>query len=226
MSKEFFNKIKLPLFIIGFFLVLILLWKIFKLPPEEELIEMTRGYFEHYGLITVFLAAIIEGALLAGWYVPGGLVIFLGVILSHSPKQAVFSVLLTIAGFLVAYIFNFFVGKYGWYKILLKFGVRNSLEKAQEKFSRYGFKTIYISYWEPNLASLVSTAAGIAQASLKKFLLTSIIATVLWCTFWGTTTFIFGKQILNYLGGIFFGVMIIWIIYIIIKHKNENKINK
>ncbi len=131
MLKEIFNKIKLPLFIIVFFILLSFIWKLFGLPPEEELIEMARGYFEEYGLITVFAAAIIEGELLAGWYVPGGLVIFLGVILSHSQEQAILSVSFTIVGFLIAYIFNFFVGKYGWYKILLKLGVQNSLEKAK-----------------------------------------------------------------------------------------------
>lgn len=221
MSKEFFNKIKLPLFLIIFFVVLLLLWKLFKLPPEEELIEMARGYFDKYGLITVFIASIIEGTLLAGWYAPGGLVIFMGVILSPNPERAILSVLVTVIGALIACNINYFVGKHGWYKVLLKLGVKSSLEKAEEKFNKHGLKTIYASYWEPNLASLVSTAAGIAQAPYKKFLLTSILATLLWCAFWGTAAYIFGQQILNYLGGIFFGVMIAWILYIVIKHKKE-----
>jgi membrane protein DedA with SNARE-associated domain len=221
MSKEFFNKIKLPLFIILFFVVLIFLWKLFKLPPEDELVEMARGYFERFGLLTVFIASIIEGALLAGWYVPGGLVIFLGVILSHNPTQAILSILCTILGFLVAYTFNYYVGRHGWYKVLLKLGVKTSLEKAEREFAKHGWKTIYMSYWEPNLASLVSTAAGIAQASFAKFFFTSVVATVFWAAFWGTAAYIFGQQILNYLGGIFFGVMIGWIIYIFIKNKRN-----
>jgi len=222
MFNDIFQKIKLPLFLIFFFLLLILLWKLFKLPPEEELIEIARGYFERFGLLTVLVASIIEGALLAGWYVPGGLVIFLGVILSHDPKQAVLSVLLTIVGFLIAYVFNYFVGKYGWYKVLLKLGVKSSLEKAQKDFNKHGFKTIYLSYWEPNLASLISTAAGIAQAPFRKFFFTSVMATFLWAIFWGTIAYIFGEQILQYLGGIFFGVIIIWIIFIIVKHIKQS----
>lgn len=221
MYKEIFNKIKLPLFIVLFFVALMFLWKLFNLPEDEKLIEMARGYFEKFGLITVFFAAILEGALLAGWYVPGGLVIFLGVILSHNITQAFLSVLATIAGFMIAYIFNYYVGKYGWYKALLKLGVKNSLEKAEKEFSKNGFKTIYMSYWEPNLASLVSTAAGIAQASFKKFFFVSFIATTVWALFWGSVTYIFGQRILEYLGIIFFGVMIIWIVYIVFKHKKE-----
>jgi len=226
MFKKIFNQIKLPLYIIIFFTGIILLWELFNLPSEEQLIEISRGYFERYGLITVLFAAIIEGALLAGWYAPGGLVIFMGVILSQSPKQALLSIVLTIIGFMIAYTFNFFTGKYGWYKVLLKFGVKNSLEKAQVQFAKYGFKTIYVSYWEPNLASLVSTAAGIAQAPLRKFLFISLIATIFWAFFWGTLAYTFGSQILEYLGVIFFGVLIIWIIFIIIKHINQGKLEQ
>jgi HAD superfamily phosphoserine phosphatase-like hydrolase len=201
--------------------VLSLLWQLLGLPPQEQLIEMARGYFDKYGLVTIFFASIIEGALLAGWYVPGGLVIFLGVILSHTPEQAMLSVLATIIGFLIAYKINFFVGKYGWYKVLLKLGVKSSLEKAERDFNKHGWKTIYFSYWEPNLASLVSTAAGIARASFQKFYFHSIIATVFWAVFWGSMAYAFGEQILEYLGFVFFGVMIIWIIYLVTR-KKEN----
>ena len=221
MFKKILNAIKLPLFIIVFFLALGFLWKLLGLPPEEKLVEVARGYFALFGVITVFFAAIIEGALLAGWYVPGGLVIFLGVILSKSPEQAVFSIVATILGFLIAYTFNFFVGKYGWYKILLKFGIKKSLEKAERDFNKYGWKTVYISYWEPNLASLVSTAAGIAQASFRKFISHTVIATVFWAVFWGSLAYVFGEKILAYLGIVFFGIMAVWIIYLVIKVRKE-----
>lgn len=198
------------------------MWKLFKLPKDEELIVIARQYFEQFGLITVLIASIIEGALLAGWYVPGGLVIFLGVILSNSHTQAILSVIATIVGFLIAYTFNYFCGKYGWYKVLLKLGIKSSLEKSEKEFAKHGFKTIYMSYWEPNLASLTSTAAGIAQAPFKRFFIVSLIATVLWAAFWGTAAYIFGEQILEYLGIVFFGVMIVWIIFIIVRHKKQS----
>jgi membrane protein DedA with SNARE-associated domain len=223
MLKDIFQKIKLPLFIIIFFVTLILLWNLFNLPSEEQLTEMARGYFDKYGLITVFIASVIEGTLLAGWYAPGGLVIFLGVILSGDPKQAFLSVLCTIAGFMIAWTLNFFTGKFGWYKLLLKLGVKSSLEKAQEQFTKNGFKTIYLSYWEPNLASLISTSAGIAQVPIRKFLTVSLIATVFWCAFWGTSAYIFGTEILKYLGGIFFVAIIGWVIFITIKHIKQAK---
>lgn len=77
---------------------------------------------------------------------------------------------------------------------------------------------LYMSYWEPNLASLVSTAAGVAHASLKKFFFVSFIATVVWAIFWGSMAYLFGQKILEYLGGIFFGIMIVWIIFVAVRY--------
>lgn len=219
MLKQIFDKIKLPLFIISFFVALTFLWQLLGLPPEEKLIDLAKVYFAKWGVLTVLVAAVFEGALLAGWYIPGGLVIFLGVIFSKDLPQVVLSVDATIIGFMIAYLINFYTGKYGWYRALLKLGIKKSLEKAEGEFNSHGFKTIYLSYWEPNLASLISTAAGIAQASFKKFFIHSTVATTFWAIFWGSITYIYGQKILEYLGYIFFAVMIGWIIYIIIKHK-------
>jgi membrane protein DedA with SNARE-associated domain len=221
--KALFQKIKVPILVCAFFGVVFLLWRLFNLPSEDELVSLARNYFQHYGVVTVFFAAIIEGALFAGWYAPGGLVIFLGVILSRSPLQAVASVVATILGFIIAYTLNFFIGKYGWYKALFKLGVRKSLEKASTSFEKYGFRAIYLSYWEPNLASLISTAAGIAKAPFKKFFIVSGIATIFWAIFWGSITYICGQKILNYLGIIFFIVMLGWVVWIIIRHVREQK---
>lgn len=224
--KSLFQKIKVPILICTFFVAVLLLWRLFGLPSEDELMSLARNYFERYGIITVFFAAIIEGALFAGWYAPGGLVIFLGVILSRSPQQAVASVVATIFGFIIAYTLNFFIGKYGWYKALFKLGVRKSLEKANTSFEKYGFRAIYLAYWEPNLASLISTAAGIAKASFKKFFIVSGVATIFWAIFWGSITYIFGQKILNYLGLVFLAAMLGWVVWIIVVHLREQKVLK
>lgn len=213
------QKLKAPLIAIAVCLSLIAIWKIFKLPPDDVLIEMIRGYFNTYGLITVFLASIIEGMLLVGVYLPGGMVIFLGVILaSGDPKRAILSILMTILGLSCAYIFNYFLGKYGWYKVLVKFGVSKALVNAEEKFQKHGYKAIYASYWQPNFASLISTGAGILHSPFKKFAIASTLATILWSTFWGAIAYILGQKVLSYLGGVFFIVMAIWIASIIVNH--------
>ncbi|HRH25243.1 MAG TPA: VTT domain-containing protein [Candidatus Paceibacterota bacterium] len=226
------KKLKLPILIILIFIAIIGLWKVLGLPSEEVLIEKTREYFFKYGLITVFIASILESMLLVGWYLPGGLIIFLGVILSAgNPVLATLSVLCTILGFSIGYTFNYFLGYYGWHKLFIKFGLAGSLEKAKENFQKYGFKAIYASYWQPNLGALISTSAGTLRAPKNKFIFVSTTATIVWSAFWGLCAYFIGEKILSYLGIVFFVIMSLWVLNIIYKHYKDkpaiiNSINK
>lgn len=221
-----FNKLKVPIVIILIFVSFILIWDLLNLPPDEVLLSMAQSYFLKYGFITIILASIIEGALVIGWYLPGGVVIFTGVILaSGDPKRAILSVLATIIGLSLAYILNYFIGRYGWYRAFVVFGLKNSLENSKVQFQKYGYKAIFMSYWQPNLAALVSTSAGILHIPFKRFFIYSTFAAITWSVFWGTMAYVFGQKILKYLGIVFFGVMIVWIIYIILNHYFEKKLS-
>lgn len=218
------QKLKFPILCLLGFGALILFWKLFKLPPESELIEIIRGYFLQYGLVTVFVAALIEAMLLAGVYLPGGLVIFLGVLFSAgNPKHAALSVLMTILGFSLGYLLNYSLGKYGWYKVLVKFGLSSSLETAKEQFEKHGYKAIWLSYWQPNLAAFTSTAAGILGTSFVKFVVVSCAAAFTWSAFWGILAYFVGDKVLMYLGPLFLIIMIGWIATIIWQHYRFEK---
>ncbi|MDQ5922398.1 MAG: rane-associated protein [Patescibacteria group bacterium] len=224
--SQILKKIKLPLVLILISVFFILIWKLLGLPSEEVLFDMAKEYFLKYGIITVLIASIIEGMLVVGWYLPGGLVIFLGVILaSGNPDRAISSVVATIVGLCIAYTVNYFLGKHGWYKLLVVFGLKGSLEKAEGKFEKYGYKAVILSYWQPNLGALVSTSAGILQASFRKFFFFSTLATILWSVFWGTIAYFLGQKILEYLGMVFFGLMGVWIISIIVGHYLKKDVN-
>jgi membrane protein DedA with SNARE-associated domain len=221
MFKQILNKIKIPFFVLLFFGVMYAVWILLDLPKDEELIRIARVYFDRYGLATILIASIIEGTLLIGWYAPGGLVIFLGVILSGDVRGAVLSVGVTIIGLLIAMSINYALGRYGWYTLLLRLGGGGALEKAKDQFDTHGYKALALSYWSPNLASLTSTAAGIAHASFQKFLIFSMLLTSLWMIFWGTVTYIVGPHILNYLGLIFLVVMIVWGVAEVVKGRKR-----
>lgn len=213
------QKLKLPIFALLISLSFILLWKILDLPSDEVMIKMARGFFLKYGFITVLVAAIIESMLVVGWYLPGGIVIFSGVILaSGHPYLAMMSVSATIIGCTIGYTANYFLGKYGWYKLFIKFGLSKSLSEAQVQFQKYGYQSMYMSYWQPNLAALISTCAGITHSSFSKFFFHTVVSTFFWSIFWGTSAYVLGEKILSYLGAVFFGIMIIWIGFIIFKN--------
>lgn len=212
------KKIRLPLIILGVFCFLLLLRKLFPTFEEQKLIETIRTYYLGYGVITVFLAALIEGLLVVGWYLPGGVVVFLGVILSaNNPLLAVYSVGATILGFLLAYTINYFLGRFGWYRLFTRFGLKGALEEVKPRVEKHLCKSIFFSYWQPNLGTLVATSAGILRTPFSHFLLYSTIATVLWSSFWGTVTYFLGMTIISYLETVFLLVLTSWIIFLVIK---------
>ena len=215
MSKIDFKKALLPIFVLGIFLFIYLAWRFFALPPEEEILEIARFYFDKYGLAILLVSALVEGTVLVGWYYPGSLIIFLGVILAGKDISKVAEAVAAItAGLFFAYIINFLLGKYGWYRLLLRFGLREALEDVKARVTRYGLLAIFMSYWQPNLAALVATSAGILDFSFSKFLIYSLVAATLWNTFWGTLVYFVGEGVLSLVGIRFILLAIfVWIIY-------------
>lgn len=196
--KNIFKVLAVPISLILFYLLFLLMWKWLDLPPNDEIIGTITAFFGRYGLIVVFLAATIEGLLLIGNYFPGGAVIFLGVIAAVGDiPQAIIVVLVVCAAFFISYTINYYLGKYGWYKLFVKFGLQSTLDSMQRNLSRHVFTAILSCYWLPNLAAICSTAAGIIQIPLKRFLIQSTIGLVAWNIFWGVFVYIMGDALLK-----------------------------
>ena len=186
--------IALPIIFLFVFASLYFIWELLDLPPEDVLIGIARDFFKRYGLVTVFIGAFVEGLLLIGWYFPGAIVILAALLLAGDNAWAAAQVLAaTIAGLTLAYTVNFFLGKYGWYRVLVAFGLREALERAKVRLTRYGLSAIFTTYWQMNLASLTSTAAGILHFPAARFFAISIVACVAWITFWGSMIFFLGQ---------------------------------
>lgn len=199
--KNFLSPIWLPLFALAAVAMFYTVWMLLDLPPRNEVIETARQYFEHYGLITILIAAIIEGALFVGWYFPGSLVIVVGAVFAGKDIGQLFEVFVaTTIGFWIAFTFNFFVGKYGWYRLLTALGFREALERAQAQVVHYGPRAIFLTSFHPNLAALTATAAGILQMPFRTFLIYMIAATLLWDTFWTTAAYFFGEYSIELIG--------------------------
>jgi membrane protein DedA with SNARE-associated domain len=186
--------IAIPIVFLFVFASLYFVWELLDLPTEEVLLGIARNYFERYGLITVFIGAFVEGLLLIGWYFPGAIVILAALLLAGNNPWAAAQVLMaTMAGLSIAYVVNFLLGKYGWYRLLVAFGLREGLERAKARLTKYGLSAIFTTYWQMNLASLTSTAAGILHFPAAKFAIISVVACVAWITFWGSMIFFLGQ---------------------------------
>jgi membrane protein DedA with SNARE-associated domain len=190
-----------PLAVLAAFGLLYAIWVALDLPPEETLAQIAKAWLDRYGVVIVLISAYLEGLLLIGWYWPGNLVIVLALIFA-APQPARFMLVTATAGsgLFAAYVTNFFAGKYGWYRVLIAFGLREPLENAQRRLTKYGLSAIFTTYWQANIASCISTAAGILQFPPARFLLYSLIAEALWVMFWASVIFFLGSAALALVG--------------------------
>ena len=196
--KNVLKVLAIPLSLIAVYFSLLLLWKFFDLPAPAELEGIIRGYFEQYGLWIVFVCALLEGLLLVGQYFPGGIVIFLGVIAAGEDVPRVIEVVFTVMlAFNIIHSVNYSLGRYGWYRLFLKFGLKTTLEGAERKLSRHIGLATLSNYWSPSLAAITATAAGVLHLPPKTFLMYSFISITLWCTFWGVVVFFTGNALLQ-----------------------------
>jgi membrane protein DedA with SNARE-associated domain len=205
--------IALPLAVLAVFGLLYLIWLSLDLPPEDTMVRIAKDYLDRHGILIVLVAAYLEGLLLIGWYFPGTLVIILALVLAGPDPVRVAQVAATAGiGLFAAYVTNFYAGKYGWYRLLLAFGLRAPLDNAQRRLNKYGLSAIFTTYWQANLASCISTAAGILQFPPARFIAYSFVAEALWVTFWATLIFFLGKAALSLAGfRMILLLIVIWI---------------
>lgn len=222
-SQTYLDKLILPLLSVVAVAVLLIVWKVLDLPSNEELIPIARQYFEKYGLITIFISAIVEGMLFFGLYYPGSLVIFFGVLFAAGDVSMIVRVIIVATlGMMVAYVVNYCAGKYGWYKLLMKLRLEGEMEKARQKLQKHEVQAIFGSYWHPNFAAFTSTAAGVLNMSLKRFFALSLLAAGMWNTFWGAIGAILGEKALHVMGTRFaIAILVVWVAYILWHHNRE-----
>ncbi len=225
MAPRWLKIIAFPLGLLGFFAVLYAIWILLDLPPEETIRRTAKNFLDRYGVVTVLVSAFLEGLLLIGWYFPGTLVIIAALVLTEGDLLRLAQVgAAAAAGLFAAYLVNFLVGRYGWYRLFLAFGLREPLENAQRRLTRHGPSAIFMTYWQPNLSSVVSTAAGILQFSFGRFVAYSLPATALWTAFWSGLIYFLGSAALSLAGFRFiFLALVIWIVLRLLLHWTKRR---
>lgn len=197
LDKKTRAKLAFPLLLLVLLVSLLAVFNIFNIPSNEELIKIVKVYFERYGYPVLFASAFIESLPLICLYVPGSSIILLAAAFSkQGTLNIVLVILVTSLALMLGFVINYFIGKHGWFKVLARFGLGDALENSKKKIEEHGDKWIWLTYLHPNLGALTSTAYGIMKMPFRKFLLTSMLATLAWCTFWGTVCY-FGGGIIE-----------------------------
>jgi len=231
--KYYLKLLSLPLSLLVGFISLFVIWKAFELPPAEIIIQKINVLFDSYGLLIFFISAFIEGILLFGGYFPGVFIIFVSVVSAISLPEALLRISISTIGLTFAHMANYSLGKYGWYKLLLKFGLKGPIEDAKIKLLKKGPMAIFASYWLPSVATLTDTAAGILHMPFRKFFYSSISASIFWNLLVGLIVYFVGEKILVVAtsGGktellVQFSIVIVWATILLVldfrKKKRDN----
>lgn len=209
-KQKILQYVAIPLIVLLLYISVIFIYKFLGLPSSEEIIASTTKYYENYGYWVVLIGALVEGALLINWYLPGSVVVALGVVFAKQADLNVFFMLfLVIIGFFTTALFNYALGRFGWYHILLKLGLRIPLEKAQTKVEEKGLSILFTTYVHPNFGALAATASGILRLSFARFFIYSLISITIWNILWTIIFYYFGSTLLKHVniliivGGIF-----------------------
>jgi membrane protein DedA with SNARE-associated domain len=167
------------------------------LPSGQELIELASEAFDRQGLLVVFVAGLAEGLLVANWYLPGSVVIVLGVGLSGGePTRAVLYVGLVVVAFVVTAIANYWLGRTAWYKFLLVLGLRKPLEQLRPRVEGRGALALYYTYFHPNVGAMVALSLGILRIPFWRFLFHATVSVLAWNTLWGLIAYNIGSDVL------------------------------
>jgi membrane protein DedA with SNARE-associated domain len=201
MLRRALKIVAFPLAVLAVFGLLYAIWLALDLPPEATIIAIGKSYLDRHGLWIILVCGYVEALVVIGWYFPGTLVIIVAMIAAVTePARYVETAAIGAFGLYCGQVTNFLAGRYGWYRLLLAFGLREPLEKAKQRLTRYGLSAIFTTYWQANLASCISTAAGILQFPARRFVVLAFLAQTLWSGFWATLIFLLGPAALSLAG--------------------------
>lgn len=227
--RYYLRLLALPLLFMGLFGTLFLAWRLFDLPPPEVLVAMIERLFATYGMPVLLLSALVEGMLLVGNYFPGIFVIFLGVLVADTVGEAARAVAVVTVGLFAAHLANYALGRYGWYRLLTRFGFATALDRARARLLARGSAAIYASYWLPNLGALTDTAAGIIKMPFLRFTRHALIATVFWNVVVAVLVYTFrdAALVIATPGGsgmmLVFGVLALWAAVLVVSDRRERR---
>jgi membrane protein DedA with SNARE-associated domain len=198
--KEAMRVAVLPLLVLLSLIVFVIVYQALGLPNSDELVKLSEKYLTRYGYLIVFVAAFVETIPPINFYFPGSAVVVLSVAFCRSGTMNVLLVLsVTAIAFLLAYILDYFVGKWGWLWLLTRFGFGPALERSQQRVQARGPAWLWWANVHPNIGAIAATSCGVLRIPFSRFLLHSIGATVLWVALWGFIAFIFGQEMVKFL---------------------------
>lgn len=218
--KKFLKEVSLPVALIIIYFILFSFQKVVSLPSQDQALDSIFNFLNAQSFFIIFLIALLEGSLILGQYAPGGLIIFLSIISAGTDIPRIILLVLVISlAFMIAYSIDYLIGYYGINTLAKKFGLAKYIARYKTRLESNQFSTIFFTYWETNLASLVAVAAGSLRTPFKKFFMYSLAGVLFWNTFWAILLVLFGSVIIRIFGYQYLLVLVVvWIVFIFYKN--------
>lgn len=198
--KDFFRVARFPMIVLALLLGFIAAYQLLGLPNSDELVKISESYLARYGYLIVFIAAFIETIPPVNFYLPGSAVVVLSVAFARQGTLNVFVVLaVVVCAFLLAYVLDYFIGKWGWHWLMVRCGLGPALERSRQRVLSHGSSWLWWAYVHPNIGAIAATSCGILRVPFSTFLLHSIGAVVVWVSLWGAIAFLLGKEMIKFL---------------------------
>ena len=113
-TKNFVKNIPLlPLSAIFFYLFALFLFYLGIIPSSAEIVNLLENLYEEYGLMSLFVAAFLEGVVYIGLYFSGSFIIFFIVLFSDGRFISLLNISLIVTFALtLTSLINYFFGRY------------------------------------------------------------------------------------------------------------------
>ncbi|MCG8092941.1 MAG: VTT domain-containing protein [Candidatus Thiodiazotropha endolucinida] len=194
--KRFFAPGMVPFLLAIAFSLFTIIYKIADFPPPSEMAEIAKRFYNEYGIFSLLVAAFVEGLFMVNIYFPGSFVILLAVFLSTKGLDELGAIaLVSWVGFVLAGQLNYWMGRAGFYKVLLRLGKRDSVQNMQEWMGKRGSLAIFIAAIHPNFLAISQVCMGISNEGYRKNFLFSAGSLLFWVPFWTVVAAVTLKQI-------------------------------
>jgi len=195
------------------------------------ILDNIAEFYLKWGLIFIFLASIVEGTLFINWYFPGSFIVLSGALLSRQGLIPFWELLAVVfIGFSLAFTLDYFIGRYGFHRVLVKFKFFNDkIVSAQKALQKNAVSTFFIWYIHPQSGNFVATAAGILKYNFFKFSVLNAVSGFLWMLFWTGLVYILGGVVLelidNYAYLMLFTALVAWVLIGYLRERRSISIN-
>lgn len=168
-----------------------------------------------------FLIIFCEVGLIFAPFLPGdGLLFTAGVIAASTELKITYLIVILIIAAIAGNLFNYFFGRYFGLKlesshnIIIQNYFRKYIMPAQQFYQNHGGKSIILARFIPVIRTFIPFFAGVAGVTHQRFLIYTVIGSILWVPAFTLTGFFIGEieWVKNNFGLVFLLLVIITLI--------------